>query len=256
MQTESWSFPVELQKIFTASGKEIPRARTVIRVDTGTPLSIVGKDYQLYTHEEMVRAADPWIKKFGKPTTSFTTEREGARLIVIHKFTDQTKTLPKINETIGLELRMINSYNASTSLEFQIGARVLKCMNGMTLFDDLFSLKFKHLGQTWNHELPDPAVIELAFDRGVDRWEHWSEKKLATKQRSELIESGQRCGILPKRIYEQEKPRFQEARNLWELYNAFTYVTTHKTKASCSGKISRERKLNRLFEAVVAEVAH
>lgn len=256
MQAQTdYRFPVALEKAFTKDGIEIPRTRTIVRQDTKLPLSVVSDRYKLYTHEDVMNAVKPFVRELGQPETMFSLEKDGARLIATHTFRNHSIQLPRghdtersIGDVVALRLHIINSYNRSTALEFKLGGMVLRCLNGMTLFEHLFHLSFRHLGEAWTGELPRPQTVVSAFSQAGEQWKRLAEASLTPRDQRKLVEDAVKLQILPKRSFEAERVRFERAETYWDLYNAFTYVYTHTSKRmQVSGKLTRGDKLNVLF---------
>lgn len=253
-----FSFPVELQRLFTKEGVEASKSRGVIRTDTQEYLSTVSDQYKLYTHQQVMDAVTPFTKKIGSVAkVTYDLDRRGARLIATHRYDDVVFKIKhghgeegrKTGDVVALEVIVINSYNAQTSLEFRIGGRVLRCLNGATAFDGLFNLRYRHLGDSWTGELPDPGVVIKAYEKTTHVWSQWSEMELSAKTRSSIVEQGRVLGILPKRYYEQEAQRFDASETVWDLYNAFTYVNSNVAKRTkTSGRLNRMDRINAVFQ--------
>lgn len=264
VQSNDFRFPVALERVFTQDGQEVPRARSVVRLDNRRPLSIVSDKYQLYTHEQVMDAVDPFISKLGIPKTEYHLEKEGARLIATHTFKDVAMHLPAhgttdraLGDVVGLQVHVINSYNAKSSLEFKLGGLVLRCLNGMTIFDGLFNLNFRHFGESWDGQLPRPELVLSAFKKAEVKLEEYANRILTHKEKTTLIEDGGKIGILPRRYFERERSRFESSETAWDLYNSFTYVASHSSnRTQYSGKLTRYDRLNVLFEnALNAQVS-
>ena len=66
----SYDFPVELQDVFAKNGTQIPHTKSIVRSDTGSPLSVVSDRYHLFTHREAIEATKPFTDLFGEVETS------------------------------------------------------------------------------------------------------------------------------------------------------------------------------------------
>lgn len=250
----AWEFPVQLQDIFTKDGKLIPRHKTAVRTDTNEPLSIVSDRYKLYTHGEVLNSVQPFIREFGEGHFKHSLERNGARLIATYQFRDHSLGLHNrkgkhVGDTIFPELHVINSYNSTTALEFKLGASVLICLNGMTIFSDMFSLRFKHLGTTWAGELPKPQTILAAFKQGAQTWERWGDTTFTKPTEIEEVTNELVAfGVVGKTAIESNRGNLRSQETVWDLYNAITHMITHSPrKTQTSGKINRYDRLNAVF---------
>jgi len=267
MKDQSFDFPVSLQPIFTRSGVQVPRARAVVRDDLDRPMSVVSDRYSLYTHKEVMNAVQPFVRELGKSEVSYSLEKEGARLVATHTFKDVSIKVPtghnnydgtprSVGDVIALQINVINSYNRSTSLEFELGGLVLRCLNGMTMFDEFFHLRYAHLAESWDRQLPKPEVIMRALQKTEGKLQQWGEQDLDRYQREELVQTGIKLQLFPKRFVEKNIHRFNNAETVWDLYNAFTYVVTHgSVRMQQSGKLNRFDRVNRLFRSVLEPTA-
>ena len=171
-----------------------------------------------------------------------------------HTFKDIAITVPghnmpgqkKVGDTVALRTYSTNSYNTTTNFEFQLGAMVLRCLNGATAFDDLFHLRFKHVG-TEAIRFPKPELVIEAFQKQGRAWEAWAETEVTRPQLKMLVDDGFKLQLMSRRSYQENESYFTGADTVWDLYNSFTYVITHANKVRESGKINRFDRLNGLF---------
>jgi hypothetical protein len=238
---------------------EIPHHRVVRRMDTAKPLSVVSDKYRLIPHKELINAAEPFIAKLGKAEKKFTLERDGARLITEYTFKDNVITLPghkmpgqakAVNDTVALRLYGINSYNTSTPFEMRLAAMVLRCLNGMTVDQRIFGVKFRHVGEMQDFVLPSPDTVFGAFEQAGERWKKLADTGIERNQLAELIDLGKEASIVSEKTMKENTERFRSSETAWDAYNAFTYVmTNHKVgKIQESTRINRFDRLNELFD--------
>ena len=260
-ETQPWSFPVSLQRIRTEHGVEIPWSRAVVRSDSGSPLSVVGKDYALHTHGDVMAAVTEWGKRLGKSKVGYSLEREGAQLLATHTFPDVRVLTPrghgedgrKVGDMVAMRVHILNSYNAQTSLVFSLGGLVLRCLNGMTIAQDIFHMAFRHLGDGWDGKLPDPEIVLKAFTHAGETWRTWSELTISKVRREYIIQQASLLRLLPAKILLAEAPRFTSVETVWDLHQAFTYCVTHKSpRLRASSQVERTRKISSLFERAVS----
>ena len=252
-------FPVALENAFDQRGNIVPRTKLVVRKDTDEVLSNVSDRYRLITHEEVMKPVEAFTATIGKGDAEYYVEKNGAKLVATHTYKNVALSLPghkmhgqsaaSVGDTVALRTYSINSYNSTAPFEFQIGALVLRCLNGATAFDSLFSLRYRHIGVNKSNllEFPDPKVVISAFERQGDQWKTWADLGVNSNQVKTLVEDGRRLQLLSMRSYNENKDYFERADTVWDLYNAFTYVITHSTRTQESGRLTRFDRLNGLF---------
>ena len=253
-QATSYDFPVDLERAFDMRGKVVPNTKLIVRKDTDLVLASVSDKYRLITHKEAMGPVSDFTRSLGASTVDYSLERDGARLLATHTYKDIAVTLPghkmpgqkQVGDTVALRTHSINSYNATTSFEFSIGALVLRCLNGATAFEDMFSLRYRHIGVD-TLEFPKADLVLSAFQNQGNAWKAWAETEITPIQRTQLIEHTMKLQIVSKRAYSENTEYFTGAETVWDLYNAATYVITHSTKIQESGKLNRFDRLNILF---------
>lgn len=259
MQTEQqinnkWDFPVSLGDVFTSTGVKVPRVKAVVRTDNDTPIAAVSDRYRLFTHREVQDTINPFIEALGKPVSHYFVERDGARLVAEHTFKNVMLDMPghgsdkSVGDKVALRINVINSYNSTTSLQIKLGAMVLKCLNGMSVFDELFDVRFRHLGEDWAVQLPKPDLVMTAFREAGKTWDTWAHLELDSEMRSNILESAARLKLVSKRSFDKSRHDFDQSKTVWDLYNAFTYAITHaSSRVQQTGRLNRYDRLNLVF---------
>lgn len=249
-----WDFPVALQEVFTSTGQRVPKVRAVVRTDENQPIAAVSDRYRLFTHREVQDTINPFVEALGTPTSKYFVERGGARLIAEHTFKDVMLDMPghgaerTVGDKVALRINVINSYNSTTSLQIKMGAMVLKCLNGMSVFDELFDVRFRHLGDDWAVQLPKPDLVMTAFREASKTWDTWAHLELDDQMRSNIVESANRLHLVSKRSFDSLRWHFDQAKTAWDLYNAFTYAITHgSNRVQQTGRLNRYDRLNLVF---------
>jgi hypothetical protein len=253
-----YDFPVRMENVYTYDQEQIKGSRVVRRVDTGRPLAIVSERYRLIPHKELVDASEPFIQKLGKAEKKFTLEKDGARRITEYTFRDNVISLPghkmpgqskAVGDTVALRLYGINSYNTSTPFEMRLAAMVLRCLNGMTVGQDIFGVKFRHIGEEQDISFPSPDTVFSTFERAGETWRKLANTGINDKQTKELVQLGKDNLLLTDRTYKENEDRFRYAETAWDLYNSMTYViTNHRVgKIQESTRIGRFDRLNEVF---------
>src|ERR1019366_7997927 len=183
---ELFDFPVELQGVKLRNGNPVPRARAIVRTDTGTALpGLVSDRYHLFTHRQAVTATQPFIDRFGEGSVVDYLERGGSRFVREYTFKAQALKVhvPKINEVVNLRVSVINNYGLKRALLFRVGAMVLRCLNGMTIPGGEIELSFSHTGDMTKLTFPEPGVIEKLFEVAGEEWHYWAERDVTLTHR-------------------------------------------------------------------------
>ena len=144
---EAYAFPVELQNVFTKTGKVVPRRKAVVRTDDDKVIGSVSDRYKIFKHEDVMNQADSYISNMGKPEKKCYLTQDGASLTAEYTFRDTSLKIGDnagMGDVVGLRVYVQNSYNGKGALRFRIGAMVVKCLNGMVLPEDKFSLTYRH----------------------------------------------------------------------------------------------------------------
>lgn len=255
----TYDFPVELQNAFLANGTTLPKNKVVVRTDTMKPISVVSSQYNLIKHREVMDAVGPYMRQFGEPTETISVEREGARVVATYDFRTKTVSGPKKGDVVGLRIHGVNSYDKSGAFLLKVGGLVLKCTNGMTILgQDALVLSYRHTGKHVEIKLPEPEFVWDQFVAGGKFWRTLEETGVEKDFKPKITEIVENRAILSARSLSDDsvKEQIHSAETAWDLYNAFTYGISHKTKLNNkTSEIVRQDKLNRLFKEAFVERA-
>ena len=255
---EAYAFPVELQKVYDQYGTPIPRTRCVTRTDTKAPLSIVSDRYHLFSHQEAVGATEGFLKTFGDYKVKNVLERDGQRFV--RECTFQTQALkvktPKIDEVVHFRLSIVNSYDSKSSLRINIGAMVLRCLNGMTVPGGELSLSFRHTDSIRDFELPNPETVLKLFGRAGETWNEWADAKLNGAQRDSILDQSIKLQVIGERLLDKHRtelePDVSNDVTFWDYFNNYTRILTHEMpKVQLTKKMGRLDRLNAIFDRVL-----
>jgi len=226
--TEPHLFPVALENIFTHDGIPIPRVKSVVRQDSRDPLSVVSDRYRLITHGQAESRVKPFTDALGVAKITRFLEKNGARLISRYTYADQTVTIPAVGDIVALEVNVINSYDSHLPLKYTLGARVLRCSNGMTVIGGEFEFSWKHTGEEQEIILPDPVKVLAHFKKAGDTWDLWARTELKYEDRLKVMSSIVAMKVLTETQIKKWESNFEQAKTVWTLYDSFTYIITHE----------------------------
>lgn len=232
VQTVDYDFPVRLQPLFLKNNEEpVPRLRAVVREDTHESIGIVSNRYNLITHRQALDIVEPFTRAFGSAETKQILEKNGARLISRHTYRDKKVTIPSVGDTVALRIDVVNSYDGSEPLKFDIGALVLRCLNGMTAVNESIGLRFKHTGG-FNPDavtFPDPEQIWDRFTKKADLWDRWTAIPNSDDYTDEVMKRLMAASVIGARYILDRQSDLRSAPTKWELYDKLTYTITHET---------------------------
>ena len=169
----------------------VDNRKLVMDKNTGAQLDIVSDAYTLVHHESMVRnLIDGCPEEFGKPELSIDILKNGAVCSVKAKFPEMGD-FKVSGQKIDPEIRLVNSYDRSKNLGYNMGARVLVCSNGLTAFKSQESGKFKHIDCGIGRAQIQARVKDDlgVFSDQVGVWTKWAEHAIGTTLNQELLET-------------------------------------------------------------------
>ena len=243
VQLKDYCFPIESQPVFTGNDKtRATHYKSIYRADTGSLLSIVGKDYKIMTNEELLDTLLGTIEKVGykyylDPSHSFVQDNRMRLQVTLPELTlqdDQSK--------IPLSLFVHNSYDYSEGVRIFWGAIRLICSNGMVFGKVLQKFYSKH---TKGLEI---ETIKMKFEKAYQTIPE-------INQRIKLLENEVPEKDIEKELIEQLGPKIAKEINLkekisngisaWVLYNFYTNYISHIIKIQTRAQY--QQKLSKIF---------
>lgn len=251
MQTQEYNFPVALKPLFLQGrDKPVPRLRAVVREDSQESIGIVSDRYRLVTHDQALSIAKPFTDSFGESSVKHMLEKNGARLVSQFTYKDKTHKIPSVGDTVALRIDIMNSYDGSEPLKFNIAALVLRCLNGMTAIQESLDLRYRHTGQ-WEFadiKLPDPDKIWERFIGKAEIWDRWSTVRNSTSYVEHILKRLMATSAIGTKFIQEKKGELEAAPTKWEFYDKMTYTVTHMMpRIRESERIRRLRALDLIF---------
>ncbi len=237
-QDNGWDFVPTLKPLApTDNPAAFAGVYGVYREDSPHPLGIVTKRYRIVTNGELVERARNVLKKLGFSTweENLISIDGGARFM--GQFSIRDRLVPKsVGDTVGYRISLINSFDTSTKASAFGGFLRLVCSNGMASLEDSIALSGRHDANI------DLNKIEAAIERVVNGLDgqatiftRFMERAISNEQGNVILKNLVLRKAISERIRESiqsewENPRFDEdkERNLYNLYNAATYILTHQ----------------------------
>ena len=232
----NYDFPVALQPIYLADGKEIKNKKAVVRTDSMDTLGVVSNDYGLVKHNDVIDTFRDASRDFGIDERISVTNN-GGNLFYEMLF---PKVEAEIQKGDIVRMRMIikNSYNGMNSLHIVFGAMRLVCLNGMVVGADMFKFTYrhtKHISIFDESNSLDAVQIRENLQQYMGLFSKSMEQMTAMTQKSVYVDNAlfdKEKIALPQYLLAEAKESFEAKSDvtLWGYYNSLTYAITHKMK--------------------------
>jgi hypothetical protein len=280
MKTDIFDFPVQRVPMYVPFGGETLKAErdAIVRTDTKDIIGyvsaaqverkskdgmiVVDRDYyKVVTHAEIVGEARKALRELGLRGQEVTyMQGNGGRLF--HKFTFPNEGIePFPGDFITMQMTVVNSYDLSSNIGFELGGLRQVCTNGLIAFRKAFFSLRRHSGgfeldetitkmkqavdvfrtqmlgtykkmanTTLSAEegtkvitdLREASTLPVVYAEAVQSV--WDNPDNANKVIPVLDASGQATGEFQ---HVMNDPKLDAARTVWALYNAFTLILTH-----------------------------
>ena len=210
-----------------------------IREDNAKILGMVSQTYKLVDHKETiynVQTALEYAKLLDrKPKHSIINN--GAK--IISEFILKDEIMPLKNDKIKTRIILNNSYDGSLAIQFLFGLYRLVCSNGLMIGVTYGKIKYYHR-QYFNLKDFIESVQENFKNyrkQSAQKIRELANKKIKEEQGKKIIETIclSNKKFLPKKLFNPifeyfKYPKYDldKQKNLWTLYNAFTYILTRE----------------------------
>jgi hypothetical protein len=241
--SQDYSFPVEVQPVFTEEGNEIPNHKCIVRTDTGDTLGLHGSQYRMIPHDDVVNSIID-----GVSAANLSTDYEvkvdvidnGRKIRGEIVFGDIIQQ-PSVGDIIKYRISFFNSYDGSWAFAQKANALRLWCLNGCTTPDLIASSRFKHTASVDVLGSADKVISGADhFMNRAEEWQSWMKSQLNDDQAESFFRSTL-CKVTTKqKQVEKTNERQLEnllsgwndeirllGRNKWALYNCLTSWATH-----------------------------
>jgi hypothetical protein len=251
-------FTVEQRPLFLEGGIPTP-AFANVRTDNGLVLGVTSERYTPVQNVEIIETAE---RIFGEQGVRFRKIKEsalngGAKVEARYIFPD-LGMMVNGNE-VDFVMGVRNSFNGQWKIGFDIGLFRLICSNGMRIpafKGSAVSLKRKH---SKNALGLSGATFQFALDnikRSQEMFNAFGHESLTQRDGHRLLNGlvnrkaiAGRMANKVREIWENPKHREDQARNVWNLYNAVTQHLTHEVAPK------RFELAERVGDAVVGHLA-
>lgn len=133
--------------------------KLVFNQTKGTPANVVSKYYQIIQHNEVMRAVTESLGEKGLDVSGIINNY-GNFFQADLRFTNQGTPIKDDAQGLQIGMRVVNSYNKSTSFRLELFAYRLICNNGMALGSAMNNVKecVFHMGQEKTFEILKETV--------------------------------------------------------------------------------------------------
>lgn len=242
---QNYDFPTKVVPV-EADSIVIPYRFAVIRTDTNQPLGIISNRYQLMPHKEVLeKTREALIQDKLKFQERVNVTKNGAHCLIEYTFPDAKGEI-RTGDFISLQITIINSYDASTSIRFLLGALRLVCSNGLVFGKELAYYSQRHTSGL------DVTVIQEKFrdvskyfnKRAVPTMGKMSNLKLSIEKSNQLFEKYKDKNIFPQWLVDSAQEHYQtEEYTVWNFYNAFAYAISHgRSRMNIETKVEHSKR--------------
>ena len=241
--SQDYSFPVEVQPVFTEEGNEIPNHKCIVRTDTGDTLGLHGSQYRMIPHDDVVNSIIDGVSAANLSTdyeVNVDVIDNGRKIRGEIVFGDIIQQ-PSVGDIIKYRISFFNSYDGSWAFAQRANALRLWCLNGCTTPDLIASSRFKHTASVDVLGSADKVISGADhFMNRAEEWQSWMKSQLNDDQAESFFRSTL-CKVTTKqKQVEKTNERQLEnllsgwndeirllGRNKWALYNCLTSWATH-----------------------------
>lgn len=255
LEKTNLNWKVTSEPIQTESGILIENSKAIIRVDTQTPLSVRGNDYEIFQNEQLMDLLFKVSQSTGLEIKKGGYFGDGEKVYIQLKSND----LKLGNDRVEGFLTGINSFDGSTSLAFGPSNVTISCQNSFFAAFRTLNTRIRH---TKNMSIKIDDVCKslekvLEEEKYIfDSIKKLTEVKSTTKIQDQVIRqlfnidkevdltdedkvSSVTRNKLSKFYVDLNGEMRQKGDNLWGLFSGVTKYTTH----SISKEDNTERKM-------------
>ncbi len=241
-------FPVKQVPLSSLTGMQDQGQTAIVRGDLNQIVAVHGKQYKLTPNVEIFKAIDRLILGSQTLKTDGMAIRDqvayaGGRTIRSYVFPEhEVKIGP--SDVTQLRINVLNSYDGSTNLQVMAGGYRVVCANGMVIGRNIAKYSARHTSAFDERIVARQIAASLdSFVEAGKNWHTWATTRITDEQAMKLIDA--HVGVDSQGRSKSEKTRadivgywFTEraeiGSNLWALFNALTYWSTHQDIKSAS----------------------
>lgn len=204
----------------------IPERNVIYNPETRDIFSIVSDKYKIIPHKQVLDSVFIGLKGQEHTIQSLHIKDNGARFD-LHIQLPESYPITPDGDVIQAQIIATNSYNGETGLHIDMGAFRLVCLNGMRIGKTAVSVHKRHYHFNYK-DVSETFTKQTAYFRKeiVPFIKECAEVGITAKEGLELIAKFK----FSETHKEQMENRWHTQKNktAWMLYNAITYVATHR----------------------------
>lgn len=131
-------------KLMTQGLIDVPTHKVILRQDTNIPLGVVGKDYEIINNLNSFSFFDAIVQQNKATYHNYQEFDGGQKVVITAKFGKNYDANPKLGDIIESEIKLINSFDGSSSFSVIFSALRLVCTNGMVSNSKYNKISFRH----------------------------------------------------------------------------------------------------------------
>jgi hypothetical protein len=219
---ESTLFPVK-EKVAYLDGMETGH-KFIVREDTNEVISCVTDKYQLLTNEELMKTAEPSMKKIGAILSEANVYSNNKRTVWKWRLPNTKVEIAK-NDFVNPEIIIKNSYDGSSEVTAFAGAYRLVCTNGMIIGHTLSKESFRHI--IWTDKTKIDNVIKSVISKTKTVFDDEFPTLVKTDiNRNDIVKL---IELFPMQTMDSMVKYLlkDNPKTYWDLLNAATWITSH-----------------------------
>jgi hypothetical protein len=238
-QSSNYGYTVEAAPSFMQlpDGSFVKDGFTVNRrTDNMAVLGKVTDRYGLIQNTDLVNATEEAFAFAGMSsfTRRIVVAGDGERFYAVYDFKEVTREVV-VGDEVGLRITLQNSFDGSLRGSFLGGIKRLTCANGAVSIEREVGLTQKH-GSKVSVAFVREALTKarLAWDKSILTYSRLAGVSITQAQGANILANLGESNVVSGKVLEgiseiwaAPSYKLDEARNLWNLYNAVTQHLTH-----------------------------
>lgn len=219
----NYAFPVTLVPLKTPQGITVP-SRAVYRYDLKKVIGIVGPDYKIIKHEDVLSQIEENLPIIIS-TRKIELNKGGAYLFANYESNKIEPVEPRKGDIVKFGIQIFNSYNGHMPVGMRLYALRLACLNGMTVPKSISTLQVRHIAGSNIIEAKEQFLKKIEqFKTQSIVWKQWTQKKAKQAHIDTFLKTYLNKGA---RDIIENKFKIEQDDSMWGFFNAITWYGTH-----------------------------
>jgi len=219
-------FEVQEKRLQTADGVLAP-AKGILRADNNTVLGVVGLDYKLIKHKDVVEGIE-----LNVPTQlqnrRLTVCRGGAVMFSYYDTPQIADECIKEGDIVQFGLEAFNSYDGSLQVGFMLRARRTKNNANLFIPKSIASIAMKHSSRLNIGTIKEAFLKRMPlFMQTASKWREWTNIIPSESTIKNFLEKTVGERLQKTLMFDYLS---QADKSVWGLYNVLAHYSTHAIK--------------------------